>query len=93
MKDAYYILCRHFHNEPLVRERLNAFRQLVEVAELTRPVLDAAFLSDEPDLEDGVIRSTAELMGAEAIITRDLSAYDKSTVPSMNARTYLCQLT
>lgn len=88
IKDAYYILCRHYGNESVVRSRLDDFRSLMEVAELTVPVLDEAFLSNEPDLEDGIVRATAELLGAEAIITRDASAYRGSSVPAMDARTY-----
>ena len=54
-------------------------------------MLDRAFGSDEPDVEDGIVRATAELMGAEAIITRDDAAYKTSRVPSMTAREY-CML-
>lgn len=88
IKDAYYILCRHYRDERIVRSRIDDFRKLVEIAELTIPVLDAAFSSDEPDLEDAIVRSTAELLGARAIITRDATAYARSSVPSMDARTY-----
>lgn len=88
IKDAYYILCRHYRDERIVRSRIDDFRGLVEIAELTIPVLDAAFSSDEPDLEDAIVRATAELLGASAIITRDASAYARSSVPSMDARTY-----
>lgn len=92
IKDAYYILCRHYHDEGLVRSRLDDFRALVEVAEPSRSVLDAAFVSDEPDLEDGIVRATAELLGADAIVTRDASAYAGSPVPSMDARAYCASL-
>lgn len=88
IRDAYYILCRHYRDERIVRSRIDDFRGLVEIAELTVPVLDAAFSSDEPDLEDAIVRSTAELLGARAIITRDATAYARSSVPSMDARTY-----
>ena len=91
IKDAYYILCRHFgaNREELVRERLDAFRQVVSVAELTYDVVDRAFASNEPDLEDGIVRATAELRGAAAIVTRDRSAYESSSVPSMTAKEFL----
>lgn len=91
IKDAYYILCRHYRDEKIVRSRLDEFRRLVEVAELTIPVLDAAFSSDEPDLEDAIVRATAELLGAKAIVTRDASAYARSSVPSMDAQTFCAQ--
>ena len=92
IKDAYYILCRHYHNEEIVRERMDDFRQVIHIAGLTDAVLDTAFASDEPDLEDGIVRATAELMGAQAIITRDADAYRGSSVPSMDARTYCLQM-
>lgn len=44
------------------------------VADLTGPVLDSAFSSEGPDLEDGVVRATAEPLGAEVIVTRGSSA-------------------
>ncbi|WP_288738142.1 PIN domain-containing protein [uncultured Enorma sp.] len=91
IKDTYYILCRHFgaRREEQVRDRLDAFRQIMTVAELTGEVLDRAFASDEPDLEDGIVRATAELLSAAAIVTRDREAYGSSTVPSMTAREFL----
>lgn len=92
IKDAYYILCRHYHDEVLVRARLEDFRALMEVAELTGSVLDAVFASDGPDLEGGIVRATAELLDAEAIVTRDASAYRGSRVPSMDARAYCAAL-
>ena len=92
IKDAYFILCRHYHDEVLVRARLDDFRALMEVAELTGSVLDAVFASDGPDLEGGIVRATAELLDAEAIVTRDASAYRGSCVPSMDARAYCAAL-
>jgi predicted nucleic acid-binding protein len=92
LKDTYYILCRHYHNEALVRERMDAFREVVEVQPLTNEVLDLAFASDEPDLEDAMVRATAELIGADAIITRDAAAYHNSSVPVMDAATYSLSL-
>lgn len=92
IKDAYFILCRHYHDEVLVRARLDDFRALMEVAELTGSVLDAVFASDGPDLEGGIVRATAELLDAEAIVTRDASAYRGSRVPSMDARAYCAAL-
>ena len=94
IKDAYYILCRHYgkRREELVRDRLDALRQIVGVAELTDEVLDRAFSCDEADLEDGIVRATAELRSAAAIITRDQTAYARSSVPSMTAREFLQRL-
>lgn len=51
---------------------------------MTRIVLGAGASS----VDNWVVRATAELLGAEAIITRDASAYRDSSVPVMDARTY-----
>lgn len=84
IKDAYFIMCRHHANEPVVRERLHDFLDIVELEELTRPVVEAVFASAEPDFEDGIIRATVELSGADVIITRDASAHAGSPVPAMD---------
>lgn len=88
LKDAYYILCRKYRAEPIVRDRLHDFLEVVELEEVTRVVIEAAFSSDEPDFEDGIIRATAELGGMAAIITRDDAAYRASSVPVMDARAF-----
>lgn len=92
LKDVYYIMCRAYKNPTLVKQRLNNFRKFVRVYDLTSEVLDAAFASDEPDLEDAIVRASAELMSARAIITRDAKAFKSSTVPSMDARTFTMSL-
>ena len=88
IKDAYYILCRHYESENVARTRLDSFRRIVDVVELTNPILGDAFASDEPDLEDAIVRATAERAGADAIATRDASTYASSPVASMSARAF-----
>lgn len=88
LKDIYCIMCRAYRNPALVKQRLDAFRKFVRVYDLTGEVLDAAFASDEPDLEDAIVRASAEIMGARAIITRDVKAFRGSTIPSMDARVF-----
>lgn len=89
VKDAYYILCQHYRNEPIVRERLDAFCEIVDLVDTTASALDCAFASDEPDLEDGIVRAIAELEGAAAIVTRDEAAFAGSSVPALDARAFL----
>lgn len=60
----------------------------MDVADLTGLALDDAFSSEEPDQDDGIVRATAELLGAEVIVTRDSSACWESSVPAMGARGY-----
>ena len=43
LKDAYYIMCRYYHDESIVRGRLHDFLGIIELEELTRPVVEAAF--------------------------------------------------
>lgn len=92
IKDAYCILCRKYKMEELVRDRLHGFLDIVDVVELTNDVMEQAFASDEPDFEDGIVRATAELIDAAAIITRDAVAFKASSVPSMDARAFCWQL-
>lgn len=89
LKDAYCILNRTYHNEPIVRRRLQDFSEIVDLEELTVPIIEAAFECDEPDFEDAIVRVAAERLGARAILTRDVGAYEKSSVPSMDAREYI----
>lgn len=87
LKDVYYMM-RRGYSHALIKQRLDDFREVVSVYDLTGDVLDAAFACDEPDLEDAIVRASAELMGAKAIITRDARAFRGSSVPSMNAREF-----
>lgn len=89
IKDAYYIMCRQYHIEELVRTRLRDFTEIIDLEELTIPVAMAAFDSDEPDYEDAIVRVTAERIGARAILTRDKDAYAGSKIPSMDAQGYI----
>ena len=88
LKDAYCILCRKYHDERIVRERLRGFSKIVRLGELTGEVAGLALSSDEPDFEDGIVRATAELAGVEAIVTRDAGAFASSFVPAMTPARY-----
>lgn len=85
LKDAYYVLCRKYKPEALIRQRLHWLTKTVAVKPLTLEIIEDAFTSDEPDFEDALIRSTAESIGALAIITRDKAAFKNSPIPSMDA--------
>ncbi len=45
--------------------------------------------SNEPDFEDGMIRAAAELNDVDFILTRDVKAFNHSTVRSITCETYL----
>lgn len=91
LKDVYYILCRKGAREDIVRERLCSLTDVLTLIDLTREVIDHAFESNEPDFEDGIVRAMAELNGVDAIITRDVTAYQNAAVPAMDARRYLAE--
>lgn len=92
IKDVYYIMCRHYGKEAPVRSRLNAFRSIVSVYDLSNAVLDDAFALSEPDLEDAIVCASAEALDARAIVTRDAAAFKTSRVPSMDAREFCFSL-
>ena len=85
IKDAYYVMCRHYGTERLVRMRLEGFCEVVDVADLDASCVRAAFSSPEPDLEDAIVGEAAAELGALAIVTRDARAYASSSVPAMDA--------
>ena len=89
IKDAYFILCRHYRNEPLVRERLEAFSSIIDLVDLTADMARRSFDLDEPDYEDGLVRACAEDLGAAAIVTRDEHAFANSPIPALDARAFL----
>lgn len=78
LKDVYYIYHRHYGSEPMARQIVNDLRETLTIVELTLAVLDRARNSDEPDLEDGLIRAAAELADADIIVTRDEKAFVNS---------------
>ena len=88
IKDAYYILVRHYGREDIVRDRLKGFCEIVEMSDLTRALLFDAFGSDEPDVEDGIIHACAERMGALALVTRDKDAFSGSAIPVLDAHEF-----
>ncbi len=91
IKDAYFILCRHYRNEPLVRERLEAFCKVIDLVDLTADMARRTFDLDEPDYEDGLVRACAEEIAATAIVTRDATAFANSPIPALDARTFLAR--
>jgi predicted nucleic acid-binding protein len=57
--------------DQLARESIRQLLTLVEVAPVTRSVIDQALLSPLKDFEDAVLAQSGHLAGAQAIITRN----------------------
>lgn len=75
LKDVYFIYERHYGTEGNARRIVALMRRAFEAVELTLDIVDAALVSDEPDFEDGIVRATAEAIGADAIFSRDVRAF------------------
>ena len=83
LKDVYYILNKMYNDELWARDDVNAVKNLFSVVELTVDIIDTALASDEPDFEDGIIRVTAEKIGAAAIVSRDEEAFKNGYIPCL----------
>lgn len=85
LKDTYYILCRHYLSEPEARQSIKQLRNILSMVDLNAAIVDDAFLSDEPDFEDALIRSAAETLQVNAIISYDEYAFAQSFLPKLSA--------
>lgn len=86
LKDVYYICRRAFRNEGDLRSAVRWLRDVTDPIDLKLACVDAAFASDEPDLEDGIIRAAAELCKLDFIVSHDQGAFKSSGVPRLSAR-------
>ena len=73
-------LTKHLLGEAGARQAVAGCLQLMELAHVSRPVLDAAARAAMPDFEDAVLAHAAHQAGAHAIITRNLGDFAKSPV-------------
>lgn len=85
LKDVYFVYARHYGSEEHARRVVALLRRAFEIAPLTTEIVDIALASDEPDLEDGIVRATAEQLGVDAIFSRDSKAYAASTIRRLDA--------
>ena len=66
------------------RVALQRLLGLFEIAPVNRPVLEQALRSDISDFEDAVIEQAACLVSADAIVTRNLADFEKSSVTAFD---------
>lgn len=66
------------------RQALRQLLHLFEIAPVNRPVLERALQSRISDFEDAVLEQSARLVGAEAITTRNIRDFEKSSVIVFN---------
>lgn len=63
------------------RDALHRLLDLFEIAPVNRPVLEQALRSRIVDFEDAVLEQAGRLVAVDAITTRNISDFAKSTVP------------
>lgn len=86
LNEIYYALHSHYMSEGEARASIRDIAETFDLVDLTGLQVFAALDSDEPDYEDGLIRSVAEALQVDAIISYDKKAFRKSFVPKMTAR-------
>lgn len=84
-----HYMVRRTLGETGARKVIANFLQMMELAKVTRYVLDAAVKSDMSDFEDAVLAYSAHQAGAQAIITRNLRDFAKSPVRAYTPAEFL----
>lgn len=84
LKDVYFVYERHHGTEAQARQAVMLLREMLCTVELTNRVFDTAARSDEPDLEDGMVRTAAQACGAVAIVSRDEEGFLLSPIPKLS---------
>lgn len=87
LKDVYYIMEKRY-NETVAREAVERLTGLLSIGNLGPEECIDALNTNEPDFEDGLVRSCAELNDADFIITRDAAAFAGSPIKSMTPRQF-----
>ncbi len=76
-----HYLCQKATTSGKARDLVTHLLQLVEIAPVTRRVLEGALHNGFGDYEDGVIHEAAQASGAEAIVTRNTKDFVNSSLP------------
>jgi predicted nucleic acid-binding protein len=84
-----HYLTRRTLGEAGARQNIGNFLQVMELAMVTRAVVNAAIRSEMTDFEDAVLACAAHLAGAQAIITRNLRDFAKSPVRAYTPTQFL----
>jgi predicted nucleic acid-binding protein len=67
-----------------VRDTLDSLLALFEIAPVNRPVIEEALKSKVTDFEDAVLEQSGRLVGAEAIVSRDVKGFRHSTLTAFD---------
>ena len=85
LNDVYYVLRRHYSSEEDARESIRDIAEVFDLVDLTGLIVFDALDSSEPDYEDGLIRSAAEALQVDAIVSYDKKAFKESEIPTVTA--------
>lgn len=88
LKDLYYV-GKKYLGEQAARDFTSIFLNAFEVFPLDKALCKTALELNEPDFEDGLVRAAAEEVGADFIITRDVEAFQSSTVRAISPARYV----
>ena len=89
LKDVYYVLCRHYARERDARDAVIGLATELGIVDLTKRMVLDGCLSDEPDVEDALVRIAAESVDARVIVSRDRRAFARCLIPRMTPRGFL----
>jgi len=76
-----YYLSAKTKGKDLAEQHIRSLMSLFEIAPVHRAVLESALQARFDDFEDAVICEAAVHVGAQAIVTRNLSDFKKSKIP------------
>ncbi|MCL2487115.1 MAG: PIN domain-containing protein [Oscillospiraceae bacterium] len=80
--DVVYILRKYIPPET-VRDAIKTLLTILDVADVLKSDISAAFLSGMADLEDAVQASCANRIRADYIVTRDIRDFKNGVVPAI----------
>jgi predicted nucleic acid-binding protein len=83
--DIMYIL-RKYIEPTLVHEAVQTLLFIIDVADVLKSDIQAAFLSDIKDYEDAVQACCAVRIKADYIVTRDIKDFKNSIIPAISAQ-------
>lgn len=87
--DFYYICRKCGMDDAARRKSIALLMDWCSVFYPNQKTLETALSSDEPDFEDGMIRTAAEQVGADFILSRDAKAFAKSPIPRIEPVDFL----
>jgi predicted nucleic acid-binding protein len=71
------------------KKALHRLLELFEIAPVNRPVIEEALRSRMADFEDAVLACSANLVGAEAVVTRNTKDFKGSPVKALDPLEFL----